>query len=146
MTHPVDAIAEKFRQLLIDQTDAQDRVTRDSAIPFNARDELPAIDIRIGEEEPEDAQSAETYIGRLTVEVELFVADAEENVSSAVLALRQQMHTAIMGGDFSGLVMAIRPAGATEITRNTDGSIPTGAQTAHFQMLFQHALTDPASF
>lgn len=143
MTHIVDAIAERFRELLIDATDAQERVTRDRSIPASARDDLPTIDIRIGEEAAEDIQSMETYVGRVQMEVDLSVADSEENVSAAVLELRAQMHRAVMTGDWSD--MAIRATGATAIQRNVDGSVPTGSQTARFEVLFQHSIADPAS-
>lgn len=141
--HVVDVIAEQFRELLLDATDAHDRVSRDKSPGdrIEARTELPAIDIRIGDEEPEEQQSNTTYVGRIRIEVDLFVADSEENVSSAVLTLRRQAHVAIMAGSFDG----IRSAGATAISRNSSGSIPLGVQTAHFDILFQHSIADPAS-
>lgn len=139
--HVVDAIAERFRELLIDATDAQDRVTRDRATPVDSREGLPSIDIRVGEEGAEDVQSNETYVGRVLIEVDLLVADAEENVSFAVLALRSQMHRAVFAGNWSD--MGIRAAGATAIQRGGEGSVPTGSQTALFEVLFQHPIADP---
>lgn len=144
MTHAVDRIAESFRSLLFEATDAQDRVSRDNspAERFEASRDLPAIDVRVGEEEPLEEQST-TYVGQVRIEVDLFVSDVEQNVSSAVLTLRTQAHKAIAAG--ADQFLSLQPAGATAILRNAAGSIPVGFQTAHFDVLFQHSLADPST-
>ena len=145
MTHLIDQIAERFRELLTDSTDAEDRVTRDLITPVAARTDLPWIDIKIGEETPNDEQvTLDNYIGRVQILVDLTVADVEQNVSSAVLELRRQAHVAVMtDNDFPDGVLSVDPAGASAVLRNPSGSTPIAGQQAIFSVLFEHSLTNP---
>lgn len=147
MTHVVDSIAERFKELLTDTTDAQDRITRDLSASerFQARDDLPAIDIRIGEEDEYPRPVAGKYRAIVSIIVNLFASDAE-NVSSAVLDLRSQVDRAIMQATVwpAGFASITRGL-ASPIARDSEGAIPISAISLTYRVAYQHDYFDPES-
>lgn len=141
--HVVDAIAERFVELLLDATDAQDRITRDlpKTEVFQAREDLPAIDIRIGAEEEFTPRLQAIHRATVVVNVDLYAADSQ-NVSSALLELRRQAYNAIMAGTWPSGCIRVLPGVASEVARDSEGSIPIAAQRTPFLVLYQHSLTD----
>lgn len=152
MTHVLDQIVESIRTLLTDTTDADDRVTRDRSPrrPFQGRSDLPAIDIRVGDDDPLDLglQPQGVWRSEATVYVDLYTYAAEVDASADVLELRAQVDRAIMADAprLSGVELAIRVLrnGAEAIQREDSGQLPIAYCRTAFTVLYQHSLTDPA--
>lgn len=145
MTHPVNDIADALVNLLMDETDAEDRVCRDRQPALDVRSELPAIVVHIGEDDPVDDQVHGRWRSTARINVDLYVTALEEDISRVLMGLRTQTYKLIMAEPVLGLPSVIRclPGGAEEILRG-DSAIPIGyLRTAYF-VLYQHSFTDPA--
>lgn len=146
--HIVDQIADQFVTLLDRETDAYDRVSRDRSEQFQSKTELPAVDIRIGPDDPQDGNANGPQLSEVTINVDLYVANQPQNVSADLLELRKQTYKLIMAAapQLSGLsaVQRILPGGAEEVLTRNDGSVPIGYVRSVFFVTYKHSLTDPS--
>lgn len=144
MTHPVDAIADAIVTLLLDETVAEDRVFRDREPDLHARTELPAIVVHIAQDDPVDQQIQGKWRSDVRINVDLFVATREDDVSRELLELRAETYKLLMADQTLGLSSVIRilPGGAEEILRG-ESAFPVGYMRTAFFVLYQHSLTDP---
>lgn len=150
MTHVVDQIADAVVALLIDQTAAEDRVTRDR-VPVEKIDleEHPTIDVRIGDDVFLPEQLTNQFRHELTVYVDLYAkAERDASVSKALLELRRESYKALMV-NAPGLpavtnVESILPAGAEAPRIGEQGSRVTADLRTEFTVTYRHSLTDPS--
>lgn len=146
--HVVEQIAERFRTLLDRNTVAYNRVYRDRGYNFEDVDDLPAIDIRIGEDNPVDAQVQNFWTSEVQINVDLYVRDATEYVSSTLLELRKETYKLLMAGmpTLPGVaaVKMILPGGATEVAQSAEGLVPVAQVRTVYFVEYRHSLTDPS--
>lgn len=145
--HIVDQIADQFFELLFEETDAHDRVYRDRSEQFEALEDLPAIDIRIGADDPEGGSANGPQDSMVRINVDLYVANNSRRVSASLLELRKQTYMLLMASapQFPlSTVVRINHGGAEEVKTQIDGSVPLGyVQTVYF-VTYRHSLTDPS--
>lgn len=151
MTHVLDEIVEQMRSLLINETAAMDRVTRDRSPrrPFQGRTDLPAIDIRVAEDNPQDGPAQSVWRSEAVIHVDLYTYAAEVDASREVLSLRAEMDRALMV-DMPRLpgaanVIRILRGGAEPIVREDSGQLPIAYCRCTFFVTYQHAQTDPTA-
>lgn len=148
--HIVDQIADYAVDLFVGQTAAQERVSRDRdpSEPFDLSTELPAIDVRIGEDNPVDAQVVNFWTSEVQLNVDLYAAHGSKNVSERLLELRRETYQLLMAGAprLPGVpdVLQILPGGATEVAKLEQGKVPTGYLRTVWFITYRHSLTDPA--
>lgn len=146
--HIVSQIADAFVALLDRETDAFDRVFRDRSEQFESRTDLPAIDIRIGPDDPVDGNANGPQSSEVRINVDLYVANQPESVSADLLELRKQSYIALMANaprlPSVAAVTKILAGGAEEVLAANEGSVPIGyVRTAYF-VTYRHSLTDPS--
>ena len=145
--HLVDQIAEKFKFLLWKNTEAYDRVYRDRGYNFEAEEDLPAIDISIGEDNPPDGQVQGKWTSDVQINVDLYVRDQVDYVSSALLTLRKETFRLIMAEypvfPLSGVINIV-PGGATEVGQSSEGVVAVAVQRTVYFVTYRHSLTDPS--
>lgn len=150
MTHLVDQIADAVVALLVDETAAEDRVTRDRASFENIDvDELPTIDVRLGDDVALSDQLTSHFRYELTVYVDLYAkAEADKALTKTLLEMRTDSYKALMVNvpDLSGVpsVERILPAGADAPLIGDQGSLVTGSLRTEYTVTYRHSLTDPS--
>jgi hypothetical protein len=146
VTHIVDQIAANFVTVIVAAaTAAGSRVTRDRSTPVEAREDLPYVDIRIGEETAFSPEIQGLWRATVAINVDLIVEDSESVVSATLQALRVQVYMAIMNATFPAHCLRVLPAPAGEVQRNQSGSLAVAIQRTAFAVLYQHSLTDPTA-
>jgi hypothetical protein len=144
VSHPVNQIADAIVELLLDETEAEDRVYRDREPDLEAREELPAIVIHIGDDEPTDSRPQSMWQSEVRIFVDLFVTARENEVSRDALALRSATYRILMADQHLGLPMVLRvlPDRVEQLERG-EGSVPIGYLRTSFLVMYRHSLTDP---
>lgn len=144
--HIVDQIADRFVDLLIGETDALDRVYRDQSEQFAAFEDLPAIDIRIGEDDPQDGSANGSQDSEVRINVDLYTINRSGTVSADLLEMRKQTYKLLMvGAPGFGMapVIGITAGGAEEVRTSTD-TVPLGYLRTVYFIKYRHQLTDPS--
>lgn len=149
-THVVDQISDAIVALLIDATAAEDRITRDRR-PADRIDveELPTIDVRIGQDTALDDQFTNRWRSEVEIFVDLYaIAEQDRPLSKSLLELRTDSYKAIMAA-MPALtavpnVIKILPGGAEAISIHDEGTKATGYLRTSFFVTYQHSLTDPS--
>lgn len=143
--HPVSEIADAFVSALVNATPAGANVYRDREPALDVREELPAIVVRIGEDDPVDDQVITKWRSDVRINVDLYATAAEESLSAALLELRLQTHKRIMTLAPFGLrsIVRVLPGGAEEVLR-VEGAGTAGALRCAWFVRYQHSLADPS--
>lgn len=145
--HIVDQIAEQFIALLDGETDALGRISRDRSEQFEAMADLPAVDIRIGEDDPLDGNANGPQSSTVRINVDIYTVNRPARVSSDLLDLRKQTYKSLMASA-PGLGLAsvtrIQSGGAEEVQTRLDGSLPLGFVRTVYFVTYRHSLTDPS--
>lgn len=148
-THVGNQIAERFRTLIDRQTSAYDRVFRDRSAsrPFKPTG-LPAVDIRIGPDDPIDDQVQGFWRSEQQIYVDLYTFYREVDVSEAVFELHTEVDKALTAGQprlpgVPGVIRIFR-GGAEDLVRIDDGEVPLASRRLVYFVLYQHSLIDPS--
>lgn len=147
MTHVIDQIAERAVALLMDQTDALDRVYRDlGSAERPGADGLPAINLRVGADttrDGEDGLIGGTRLADLSLFLDLAVTDQEQSVSSTLFALRAQVEQRMAQSFGLSFMFGCDLAAASEIAREDGGQSPFAHQELEYVVTFAHDSDDP---
>lgn len=108
-------------------------------------DELPAIAIRMGSDEPE-SQNASFIDSNLIINTDVYVITTAQNLDEATLAIRLEVHKKLMatynlGFDF---VTQITPLGQSEPDYNGDGEQYAGATRLSWRVSYRSNVLDPS--
>jgi hypothetical protein len=109
-------------------------------------DELPAIAIRMGSDDPE-SQNASFIDSNLIINTDIYVITTAQELDELTLAIRLEMHKKLMVDHNLGLsfVTQITPLGQSEPDYNGDGEQYAGATRLSWRISYRSSVVDPSN-
>lgn len=149
MTHRAEQIMAAITAKLTGLTTTRSNVFRSRSYPF-AEDQLPALAIYQGPDEPLDEYGARSFgliDSALEITVAINIKGQEEGLDTELNKIRREVHVALMADYQQGLDFVIQtiPQGAGDVSISSDSELATSTLETSWEIHYRSSTLDPGA-